>query len=142
MSLRYGASVNIMPMVIYEELQYRALSPTYMAVQLADSMIRYPKGIVKNILVRVRDSFVLANFVVMDRGRPRSGAHSWVTIPEGRQSKDRRRKRRNPLPCRNGGYVFQVQAQGRATLPDIAGQRRASILGCTITPARTPTHHS
>ena len=122
MSLRYGASVNIMPMVIYEELQYPALSPTYMAVQLADSMIRYPEGIVENILVRVRDSFVLANFVVMDRGRPRSGAHSWATIPEGRQSKDRRRKRRNSLLCRNEGYIFQVQAQGRATLPDIAGQ--------------------
>ena len=37
-----------------------------MCVQLADSTIRYPGGIVENILVRVRDSFVLANFVVMD----------------------------------------------------------------------------
>ena len=55
-----------MPTVIYEELQYPALCPTYMAVQLADSMIRYLKGIVKNILVRVQDSFALSNFVVMD----------------------------------------------------------------------------
>ena len=61
-----GASVNIMPMVIYEKLLYPALSPTYMCVQLADSTIRYPEGIAKNILVRVRDSFVLADFVVMD----------------------------------------------------------------------------
>ena len=61
-----GASVNILPMVIYEKLLYPALSPTYMCVQLADSIIRYPEGIVKNILVRVRDSFILANFVVMD----------------------------------------------------------------------------
>ena len=53
-------------MAIYEALQYPALSPTYMAVQLADSTIRYPEGIVENILVRVRDSFILANFVVMD----------------------------------------------------------------------------
>ena len=37
-----------------------------MLVRLADSSIRYPEGIVKNMLVRVRDSFVLANFVVMD----------------------------------------------------------------------------
>ena len=28
--------------------------------------IRYPEGIAKNVLVRVRDSFVLADFVVMD----------------------------------------------------------------------------
>ena len=55
-----GTSVNIMPMVIYEKLLYPALSPpTYMCVQLADSTIRYPEGIAKNILVRMRDSFVL-----------------------------------------------------------------------------------
>ena len=61
-----GASVNIMSKVIFKELQYPALSPTTMLVQLADSSIRYPKGIVENMLVRVRDSFILANFVVMD----------------------------------------------------------------------------
>ena len=31
-----------------------------------DSTIRYPEGIAKNVLVRVRDSFVLTDFVVMD----------------------------------------------------------------------------
>ena len=61
-----GASVNIMPMVIYEKLLYPALSPTYMCVQLADSTIRYLKGIAKNVLVRMRDSFILADFVVMN----------------------------------------------------------------------------
>ena len=61
-----GASVNIMPMVIYEKLLYLALSPTYMCVPLVDSTIRYPYRIAKNILVRVRDSFVLADFVMMD----------------------------------------------------------------------------
>jgi hypothetical protein len=34
-----GASVNIMPKVIYEELNYPALSPTTMLVQLADSTV-------------------------------------------------------------------------------------------------------
>ena len=37
-----------------------------MCVQLADSTIRYPDGIARNILVRVRDSIILADFVVMD----------------------------------------------------------------------------
>ena len=37
-----------------------------MVVQLADSTIQYPEEIVENMLVRVRDSFVLDNFVVMD----------------------------------------------------------------------------
>ena len=61
-----GASVNIIPMVIYEKLLYPALSPTYMCVQLADSTIQYPEEIAKNVLVCMRDSFVLADFVVMD----------------------------------------------------------------------------
>ena len=37
-----------------------------MCVQLADTTILYPKGIAKNVLVRVRDSFILPEFVVMD----------------------------------------------------------------------------
>ena len=61
-----GASVNIMPMVIYEKLLYPTLSPTYMCVQLANSTIGYPEEIAKNILVCVRDSIVLADFVVID----------------------------------------------------------------------------
>ena len=40
--------------------------PTTMLVQLADSTIRYPKGIAEHVFVRVRDSFVLADFVVTD----------------------------------------------------------------------------
>ena len=55
-----------MPQVIYEELQYPALSPTTMLVQLADSTVRYPEGRVENIFIGVQDSFVLTNFVVMD----------------------------------------------------------------------------
>ena len=37
-----------------------------MCMQLADSTIQYPVGIAKNVLVRVRDSLILADFVVMD----------------------------------------------------------------------------
>ena len=60
-----GASVNIMPKVIYKELQYPALSPTTMLIQLANLTIRYPEGIAEHIFVRVRGSFILADFVVM-----------------------------------------------------------------------------
>ena len=48
-----GASVNIMPKVIYEALEYHALSPTTMLVQLVDSTIRYPEGIAEHVFVRV-----------------------------------------------------------------------------------------
>ena len=61
-----GASVNIMPKVTFEELGYPALSPTMMCVQLADSTVRYPEGIIENLLVRVKDTFILTDFVVLD----------------------------------------------------------------------------
>jgi len=41
-----GASVNIMPKVTFEKLSYPALFPTTMCVQLADSTVRYPEGVV------------------------------------------------------------------------------------------------
>ena len=61
-----GASVNIMPMVTFEKLSYPALSPTTMCVQLTDSTVRYPKGVVENLLMWVKGTSILANFVVLD----------------------------------------------------------------------------
>jgi hypothetical protein len=61
-----GASVNIMPKVTFEKFSYHALSPTMMCMQLADSTIRFPEGVVENFLVQVRDTFVLTDFVVLD----------------------------------------------------------------------------
>jgi hypothetical protein len=55
-----------MPRVTFERLSHPALSPTCMCVQLADLTIQYPEGIVKNLLLRVKDSFILVDFVVLD----------------------------------------------------------------------------
>jgi hypothetical protein len=40
-----GAGVNLMSKAMFEELGYPALSPTMMTVQLANSSIKYPEGI-------------------------------------------------------------------------------------------------
>ena len=37
-----------------------------MFVQLADSIVRHPEGIVENIYVRIRNCFILADFVVLN----------------------------------------------------------------------------
>jgi len=41
-----GASVSVMPKVVYDKLNYHALAPTAMCLQLADQSVRYPTGIV------------------------------------------------------------------------------------------------
>ena len=61
-----GASVNIMPKVTFEKLSYPAPSPTTMSVHLADSTVRYPEGVVENLLVKVRSTFKFVDFVVLD----------------------------------------------------------------------------
>ena len=37
-----------------------------MCVQLADSTMRYPDGFMENLLVKVRNTFILTDFVVLD----------------------------------------------------------------------------
>ena len=61
-----GASVNIMLKVTFEKLSYPALSPTTMCVQLTDSTVRYPEGVVEDLMVKVWNTFILADFVVLD----------------------------------------------------------------------------
>jgi hypothetical protein len=55
-----------MSKAMFEELGYPTLSPTMMTVQLSDSSIKYPEGIVENLLVNVKGSYVFADFVVLD----------------------------------------------------------------------------
>jgi hypothetical protein len=37
-----------------------------MCLQLADQSVRYPVGIAKNILIKIRNFFVLVDFIVLD----------------------------------------------------------------------------
>jgi len=55
-----------MPKVIFEQLQYPALFQTRMLVQLADSIVRHPEGIVENIYERIKNRFVLGDFIILD----------------------------------------------------------------------------
>jgi hypothetical protein len=55
-----------MPKVIYDHLNHDSLVPTSMHLQLADQSIRRPVGIVKDIPVRIRNSFIPVNFVVLE----------------------------------------------------------------------------
>jgi hypothetical protein len=55
-----------MSKAMFEELGYPSISTTMMTVQLADSSIKYSEGIVENLLVNVRGSYVFADFVVLD----------------------------------------------------------------------------
>jgi hypothetical protein len=57
-----------MPKVIYEKILGNPLLYTSMHLQLADQSIYYPKGVVKEAIVRVGQSYVLMDFVVVETG--------------------------------------------------------------------------
>jgi hypothetical protein len=63
-----GASVNIMPKIIYEKIHGQPLLYTTMCLQLADQTLCNPKGILENILVGVGHSTLRVDFVVIEIG--------------------------------------------------------------------------
>ena len=47
----FGASVNIMPMVIYDKINGDTLLYTNMRLQLADQSLCYPKGVLEDAII-------------------------------------------------------------------------------------------
>ncbi|XP_076939471.1 uncharacterized protein LOC143608259 [Bidens hawaiensis] len=61
-----GASINLMPYSLYKKLDLGEPVLTRMSLSLADRSVKYPRGIVENVLVKV-DIFVFpVDFVILD----------------------------------------------------------------------------
>lgn len=61
-----GASINLMPFSVFKKLGLGEVKATTMSLQLADRSIKYQRGIVEDVLVKV-DKFIFpANFIVLD----------------------------------------------------------------------------
>ncbi|GJZ05510.1 reverse transcriptase domain-containing protein [Tanacetum coccineum] len=61
-----GASINVMPMSIFEHLHLTNLRKTNMLCEMADMSKKAPLGIVKNVLVKIGNFLFLSNFVIID----------------------------------------------------------------------------
>ncbi|GKV16994.1 hypothetical protein SLEP1_g27554 [Rubroshorea leprosula] len=61
-----GASINLMPFHVFRKLGSGEPSPTTVSLQLADRSIKYPRGVVEYVLVKV-DKFIFpVDFIVLD----------------------------------------------------------------------------
>ncbi|MFS7949268.1 putative nucleotidyltransferase, Ribonuclease H [Helianthus anomalus] len=61
-----GASINLMPYKVFTKLDLGEPSPTRMSIRLAGRSIKYPRGFVENMLVKI-DKFVFpVDFVILD----------------------------------------------------------------------------
>jgi hypothetical protein len=61
----WGASMNILPKMVYDYLNEDPLVPTPHKLWLADSTIMQPYGIAKDVLIEFQDSSTLVDFMVM-----------------------------------------------------------------------------
>ncbi|GJR50724.1 retrovirus-related pol polyprotein from transposon TNT 1-94 [Tanacetum coccineum] len=86
-----GASVSVMPFSTYINLGLGILSHTRLTIELADQTIKQPRGIAKNVLVRIGKFIFPIDFIILDipededvpliLGRPfLSTAHSKIDV--------------------------------------------------------------
>ncbi|XP_070036724.1 uncharacterized protein [Nicotiana tomentosiformis] len=61
-----GASINLMPLAIYNQVGLGILRPISMRLKMADRSIKRPVGIVDDVLVKVGKFLLLADFVFLD----------------------------------------------------------------------------
>ncbi|KAL4290469.1 hypothetical protein GQ457_14G018250 [Hibiscus cannabinus] len=67
-----GASINVMPMSVYNTLSADPLKEMRVTVQLADCSIIYPEGILDNFLVQVNELIFPTDFYVIDMKNDRT----------------------------------------------------------------------
>ncbi|GJZ60652.1 putative reverse transcriptase domain-containing protein [Tanacetum coccineum] len=61
-----GASVSVMPLSTYLNLELGELAHTKLTIELADRTMKYPKGIAKNVLVGIGKFIFLIEFIILD----------------------------------------------------------------------------
>ncbi|GJV64680.1 reverse transcriptase domain-containing protein [Tanacetum coccineum] len=61
-----GASINLMPLSIFEKLGIGPLKPTRMTLELANRSVIFPMGIAEDVIVKVEQFKFLSDFVIVN----------------------------------------------------------------------------
>ncbi|KAA3469890.1 Retrovirus-related Pol polyprotein from transposon opus [Gossypium australe] len=61
-----GASINLMPLSIYYRLGLGYLGETLVTFQLAERSLVHPNGVLKDVLVRVRQFILPVDFIILE----------------------------------------------------------------------------
>ncbi|GJS54907.1 reverse transcriptase domain-containing protein [Tanacetum coccineum] len=61
-----GASISLMPYLMYDKLGLGEPKPTRMSLELADRSIQYPRGIAEKVLIKFDKFILLIDFVILD----------------------------------------------------------------------------
>ncbi|XP_038888341.1 uncharacterized protein LOC120078183 [Benincasa hispida] len=61
-----GANINLMPLSIFKKLGIGEAQPTFITLQLADRIIKYPEEKIEDILVKVDNFIYPADLIILD----------------------------------------------------------------------------
>ena len=64
--LDLGASINLLPYSVYEQLGLCELKPTSVTLQLADRSVKILREVVEDVSVQVDKFYFLIDFIVLD----------------------------------------------------------------------------
>uniref|UniRef100_A0A2N9FER6 Retrotransposon gag domain-containing protein n=1 Tax=Fagus sylvatica TaxID=28930 RepID=A0A2N9FER6_FAGSY len=64
--LDLGASINLLPFTVYQQMGLGDLKPTSMTLQLADRSVRTPKGMVEDVLIKIENFYYPVDFIILD----------------------------------------------------------------------------
>ena len=63
--LNFGASVNLLPYLVYQRLNLGELKPTPVTFLLVDRSVKVPRGMVEDVFVQVYKFIYLMDFIVL-----------------------------------------------------------------------------
>lgn len=59
-------SINLLPFSLFQKLKLRELKPTSMSLHLVDGLVKYLRGMVENVLIKVDKYCFPTNFIILD----------------------------------------------------------------------------
>jgi hypothetical protein len=68
--LDLGASINLILTSLYERFGLGELRPTSVTLQLADRSVTTPRGIIEDVIVKVKDFYFPVDFLILDMDVP------------------------------------------------------------------------
>ncbi|KAL5734310.1 hypothetical protein ACOSP7_032171 [Xanthoceras sorbifolium] len=61
-----GASINLIPFSVFRKLGLGEVKPTSVTLQLADRSVKYPYGVIEDVLVKVDKFYFPVDFIVLE----------------------------------------------------------------------------
>ncbi|XP_072084569.1 uncharacterized protein [Arachis hypogaea] len=69
-----GSSINLMPLSVMRKLGIQEVQLTRISLEMTDKSLKRAYGMVKNVLVKVENLYLSADFMILDTGEARENS--------------------------------------------------------------------